>query len=120
MNYSVATDTSILNTLRFYYAKSGKESVTGQPFERWMYKAEEVFRKYDKGQVSNWHFETLEEYFGVPALSHLFSLQEYYMPNCPVQKSEADLKKYLRTPFINNKQIKMSIYDLRTMVAVMR
>lgn len=119
MNFSVTTDTSILNTLRFYYAKSGKESVTGQPFERWMYKAEEVFRKSDKGQVSDWHFEVLEDYFGVPALNYLLPRQEYYMENCPVQKTEDDLKQYLRNPFLRNKQVKMSIYDLRAMVSVM-
>ena len=116
MDFKLEDAHAILNTLKCYYMEKSMEKRTGRTFEEQLYKAHEIFKYSDKGQVYASSLETLEEYFGVPALDILLKRQEYYMEGCVKQKNRSQLKSYLKHPFLKNGTAKFSIYKFREMV----
>lgn len=120
MNFKLEDAPAIINTLKYYYQEKNMEKKTGRTFEEQLYKATELFRYADKGQVYASSLESLEEYFGVPAFSYLIDRQEYYMAECIMQKTLSQLKSYLKHPFLKNGRVKFSIYKFREMVGNMK
>ena len=119
MKFKLEDSPSILNTLRHYYTMTGMEKKTGKPIEDWLYKAHELFRCIEKGQVGAWHLDTIEEYFGVPAYSYLLDRQKYYMNETSIKRCKSDLRTYLKSPFKRNGEVKFHIEQFRTMISVM-
>lgn len=111
---------SIKQCLVHYYKTSGMEEKTGRPVEDWLYKAKELFSYQEDGHISNWHLDTIEEYFGVPVYDYLLPRQDCYLyDDCVSQKSKGSMRSYLKTSHLRNGAIKFHIDDFRRMIGVM-
>jgi len=107
----------ILECLKYYYHKSGKDKETGRPIQDWLYKTKELFGYQDDGHISHWHLDTIEEYFGVPAYEYLLAHQECYMNDeCSIQRTKAQMRNYLHTFHLKNGRVKFHVNDFRRMI----
>lgn len=112
---------SIIHTIDYYCNVNGIELDNQRRFEDKYYKAIELFKYEDRGQICAFHLDAMRDYYGVPAWEYLFEKQSYLTEEKRFN-TMGKLKNYLSNdhPLTRSKKPKFHVLEFRQMIRNMR
>ncbi|MCQ2275210.1 MAG: hypothetical protein MJZ86_10495 [Bacteroidales bacterium] len=121
MDFILTEEDTIIYTIDYYCKKSGIELDNQRRFEDKYYKAIELFRYKDHGQICAFHLDAMREYYGVPAWEYLFKHQ-FYLTEEKHFDTMGKLKNYLsnKHPLTRSREPKFNVWEFRRMIGNMR